>query len=228
MTAGHPHRFTQRTVTAVTAVIAALAFTFSFGNVWALALRLGIARPIAPLIAPMVDLSVVGLLVALRHLALHGIPPTQLRPATRLMHLCALLTFALNIAEPLIAHHYGRAALDTVAPVLLLGWGQVGPLLLGHFHTTTEQAHPQPAGEPAPTATASPGPANPTAPARADLVPPAPAGPRPVPAALLDTGRRLTTDHQSTHGRPMTAPELAARLGITAPLAAQLASHLNT
>ena len=53
-------RFTRRTVTVVMAVIAALAFVFSFGNVWALALRLGVPRPIAPLIAPMVDLSVVG------------------------------------------------------------------------------------------------------------------------------------------------------------------------
>ncbi|WP_237404947.1 hypothetical protein [Actinacidiphila reveromycinica] len=34
------------------AVIAALAFVFSFGNVWALALRLGVPYPITPLIAP--------------------------------------------------------------------------------------------------------------------------------------------------------------------------------
>ena len=92
------------------AVIAALAFVFSFGNVWALALRLGVPRPIAPLIAPMVDLSVVGLLVALHHLAAHGTDPTHLRSATRLMHLCGLLTLALNTAEPLLARHYGRAA----------------------------------------------------------------------------------------------------------------------
>ena len=53
-------------------VIAALAFVFSFGNVWSLALRLSVPGPIAPLIAPMVDLSVVGLLVALRYLSLRG------------------------------------------------------------------------------------------------------------------------------------------------------------
>ncbi|MFJ2575212.1 DUF2637 domain-containing protein [Kitasatospora aureofaciens] len=118
-------------------VIAALAFVFSFGNVWALALRLGIPHPIAPLIAPMVDLSVVGLLVALHHLALTGTEPDQLRPATRLMHLCGALTLALNTAEPVIAGHYGRAALDTVAPALLLGWGAVGPGLLRHLTTPT-------------------------------------------------------------------------------------------
>jgi hypothetical protein len=127
--------FARTTITAVMAVIAALAFVFSFGNVWALALRLGVPRPIAPLIAPMVDLSVVGLLVALHHLAAHGTEPTHLRSATRLMHLCGLLTIALNTTEPLLARHYGRAALDTVAPALLLGWGAVGPTLLRHLHT---------------------------------------------------------------------------------------------
>lgn len=126
--------FARTTITVVMAVIAALAFVFSFGNVWTLALRLGVPRPIAPLIAPMVDLSVVGLLVALHHLAAHGTDPAHLHSATRLMHLCGLLTVALNTAEPLLARHYGRAALDTVAPALLLGWGTVGPTLLRHLH----------------------------------------------------------------------------------------------
>lgn len=115
-------RITQRTVTVVMCIIAALAFVFSFGNVWALALRLGVPAPIAPLIAPMVDLSVVGLLVALRYLSLRGIPPEQIKAATRLMHFSGLLTLALNIAEPIVAGHYGRAAIDAVAPLLLLGW----------------------------------------------------------------------------------------------------------
>ncbi|MFJ7421581.1 DUF2637 domain-containing protein [Streptomyces uncialis] len=119
-------RFTRRTVTVV---IAALAFVFSFGSVWALALRLGVPRPIAPLIAPMVDLSVVGLLVALRFLALRGVPRAELKAGTRLLHLCGLLTLALNTAEPLLAGRYGRACLDTVAPLLLLGWGPRRPRL---------------------------------------------------------------------------------------------------
>ncbi|MFE7752922.1 DUF2637 domain-containing protein [Streptomyces sp. NPDC057428] len=131
-------RFTRRTVTAVMAVIAALAFVFSFGNVWALALRLGVPHPIAPLVAPMVDLSVVGLLVALRFLALHSVPEPEMRAGTRLLHLCGLLTLALNTAEPLLTGRYGRACLDTVAPLLLLGWGRVGPSILAQFHTLTQ------------------------------------------------------------------------------------------
>ncbi|MEV7118252.1 DUF2637 domain-containing protein [Kitasatospora griseola] len=127
--------FVRTLITLVMAVIAVLAFAFSFGNVWTLALRLGVPRPVAPLIAPMVDLSVVGLLVALHHLVATGTDPRRLRPATRLMHLCGLLTLALNTAEPVLAAHYGRAVLDTVAPVLLLGWGVVGPDLLHLLHT---------------------------------------------------------------------------------------------
>ncbi|MDX2403451.1 DUF2637 domain-containing protein [Streptomyces microflavus] len=100
-------RITQRTVTVVMAVIALLAFVFSFGNVWSLALHLGIPDPIAPLIAPMVDLSVLGLLVALRYLSLRGVPAEDLTAATRLMRASGFFTLALNIAEPIIAGHYG-------------------------------------------------------------------------------------------------------------------------
>ncbi|MFI5645058.1 DUF2637 domain-containing protein [Kitasatospora sp. NPDC051705] len=182
--------FTRVTVTIVMAVIASLAFVFSFGNVWALALRLGVPHPIAPLIAPMVDLSVVGLLVALHHLVLTGTAPGQLRSATRLMHLCGALTLALNTAEPVIAGHYGRACLDTVAPALLLGWGAVGPDLLRHLATTTP--HPSKELEPDTINPLAPTPAPPTPPADqpnpapepaaspADTAPPTPAAEPPV------------------------------------------------
>ncbi|MGA5817118.1 DUF2637 domain-containing protein [Kitasatospora sp. NPDC094028] len=167
--------FTRVTVTIVMAVIASLAFVFSFGNVWALALRLGVPHPIAPLIAPMVDLSVVGLLVALHHLVLTGTEPDQLRSATRLMHLCGALTLALNTAEPVIAGHYGRACLDTVAPALLLGWGAVGPDLLRHLATPT----PNPRKELAPDTIdpLAPTPALPTPPADQPTPAPEPTAP---------------------------------------------------
>ncbi len=217
---------TRWTVTAVMAVIALLAFVFSFGNVWTLALHLGVPRPIAPLIAPMVDLSVVGLLVALRHLSLHGIPETDLRPATRLMHLCGLLTLALNIAEPLTTHHWGRAALDTVAPLLLLGWGKTGPLLLRHLHTTTPTLAQPTADLPpshSPEAT-TPVPSNGvetqlTAPTRVRAHPA-------VPAALLGAARTIAADHRTVHGTAITPGELRARLGVPQPLASAVHAAL--
>lgn len=237
-------RITQRTVTVVMGIIALLAFVFSFGNVWALALRLGVPAPIAPLIAPMVDLSVVGLLVALRYLSLRGVPPEQMKAATRLMHVSGLLTLALNIAEPITAAHYGRAAVDAVAPLLLLGWGAVGPQLLRSFHAvTTEATAPAPAAEsvpaqePAPASTeeeTAPTPAPPVAPEPAPapapalsapaLVPPAPAVK--VPEPLLTEARTIASAHHAEHGEPITAAQLKRRLGIGLPMATALHASL--
>ncbi|MET8177438.1 DUF2637 domain-containing protein [Streptomyces sp. NPDC005336] len=219
-------RITQRTVTVVMGIIAGLAFVFSFGNVWALALRLGVSGPIAPLIAPMVDLSVVGLLVALRYLSLHGVPAEQITGATRLMHLSGLLTLALNIAEPLVAAHYGRAAVDAVAPLLLLGWGAVGPQLLRHFHAVAPaapapaQTGPAPVAEPAPV------------PAPAPVSRPAPSKPETslavtVPAPLMNAARTIAATHQAEHGAPITPAQLRVRLGVALPLATAAHAQLS-
>ncbi|MFE9836023.1 DUF2637 domain-containing protein [Streptomyces sp. NPDC005551] len=228
-------RITQRTITAVMIVIAALAFVFSFGNVWSLALRLGVPGPIAPLIAPMVDLSVVGLLVALRYLSLRGLPADQMTSATRLMHFSGLLTLALNVAEPIVAGHYGRAAVDAVAPLLLLGWGSVGPQLLRAFHTVSRPAVPTPVLDeidPQPeTATEASRPAVPhTLPAPAPIAPqiaPAPAAPAvKVPEPLLTEARSIATSHRTEHGEPITAAQLKKRLGIGLPMATALHAAL--
>ncbi|MEV6795927.1 DUF2637 domain-containing protein [Streptomyces sp. NPDC051320] len=234
-------RFTRRTVTVVMAVIAALAFVFSFGNVWALALRLGVPHPIAPLIAPMVDLSVVGLLVALRFLALRGVSKAELRAGTRLLHLCGLLTLALNTAEPLLTGRYGRACLDTVAPLLLLGWGHVGPAFLAQFHTPARptpclEAAPTPISEPmpAPVAVACPAEEPQPAPTPASAATPPitvakttrPASDPALPAALLDAARRIADAHHAEHGTPITAAHLGRRMGVALPVATAALAQL--
>lgn len=58
-----------RSVTVIAAVVVALTFIFGFGNVLNLALRLGVPVWVAPLVAPAVDLSILGLLLGTRHLA---------------------------------------------------------------------------------------------------------------------------------------------------------------
>ncbi|MFG2677716.1 DUF2637 domain-containing protein [Streptomyces sp. NPDC048392] len=245
-------RFTRRTVTVVMAVIATLAFVFSFGNVWALALRLGVPRPIAPLIAPMVDLSVVGLLIALRFLALRGVPKAELRAGTRLLHLCGLLTLALNTAEPLLAGRYGRACLDTVAPLLLLGWGHVGPAFLAQFHTLTRptphlEDTPASASNPVPDEAPVPESAPPTlipdvvsAPAEEPQPAPDPTAALPVtvakmarptsgpalPAALMDAARRIAETHRADHEAPITAAQLGIRMGVALPVATAALAQL--
>ncbi|MGW6458997.1 DUF2637 domain-containing protein [Streptomyces sp. NPDC055078] len=230
-------RITQRTVTAVMIVIALLAFVFSFGNVWALALRLGVPEPIAPLIAPMVDLSVLGLLVALRYLSLRGVPADEMTAANRLMHFSGLLTLALNVAEPIAAGHYGRAAVDAVAPLLLLGWGTVGPQLLRAFHTVTRNATParavpcamEPGPETAPDQTpAVAPPAEPAAPVTPELASaPAPVMPAvKVPEPLLAEARSIAASHQAEHGDAITPAQLKMRLGIGVPMANALHAAL--
>ncbi|MFD8387533.1 SpdA protein [Streptomyces sp. NPDC059679] len=130
---------TVRAVTGMMAAVVSLTFLFGFGNVWNLALRLGVPPWVAPLVAPAVDLSILGLLLGIRYLALHGAPVEQLRPARRLLVLSSGMTLALNTADPLIAAHLGKAAFDAVGPVLLIGWAEVGPGLLHALATTNRQ-----------------------------------------------------------------------------------------
>jgi hypothetical protein len=104
-----------------------LTFTFGFGNVLTLALRLGVPVWVAPLVAPAVDLSVLGLPLGTRHLALHGATAADLRPARRLLIFASLTTLALNIGDSVVTGTYGKAAFDAVGPLLLIGLAEVGP-----------------------------------------------------------------------------------------------------
>lgn len=117
-------------VTVIMGIVVGLTFMFGFGNVLNLALRLGVPAWVAPLVAPAVDLSILGLLLGIRQLALTGARPAQLRPARRLLIFASAVTLALNVADPLVAGQYGKAAFDAVGPLLLIGWAEVGPDLL--------------------------------------------------------------------------------------------------
>lgn len=97
-----------RAVTAIIGTVVGLTFLFGFGNVLNLALRLGVPVWVAPLVAPAVDLSVIGLLLGTRHLALAGASPAVLRPARRLLIFASVVTLALNVADPLVAGEYGK------------------------------------------------------------------------------------------------------------------------
>jgi hypothetical protein len=138
-----------RAVTVIMAAVVGLTFLFGFGNVLNLALRLGVPGWVALLVAPAVDLSVVGLLLGTRHLAIHGATPAQLRPARRLLIFSSVVALALNTADPLIAGHFGKAAFDAVGPLLLIGWAEVGPGLLAAItvaRATVSSVHDERAG----------------------------------------------------------------------------------
>jgi hypothetical protein len=79
-------------VTVFVGVIVGLTSLFGFGNVLALALRLGVPAWGAPLVAPAVDLSVVGLLLSIRHLSMRGAGAGAVRPARRLLLASSVVT----------------------------------------------------------------------------------------------------------------------------------------
>ena len=237
-------RFTRRTVTVVMAVIAALAFVFSFGNVWALALRLGVPRPIAPLIAPMVDLSVVGLLVALRFLALRGVPK---RGAEGRYPAAA----PVRPAHPRPEHH--RTAAGRTLRTGLPGHcrpapaARLGPRRPRLPRPVPHPPHPAPGGRPAhatpvpvpntvplipnrprssrpPLHLLGPWPRNPT-PLPPRLRPPrwspSPRRPRPPPPGSAycsaGCGPTIADTHRAEHEAPITAAQLGNRMGVARP-----------
>lgn len=67
----------SRAVTVIIAAVVGLTFLFGVGNVLSLAMQLGVPVWVAPLVAPAVDLSILGLLLATRYLALHGARPPR-------------------------------------------------------------------------------------------------------------------------------------------------------
>jgi len=187
---------TRRAVTGITAAIVAMAFAFSLGNVTQLCLNLGITAWIAWLVAPAVDLSVIGLLAGMRFLSLHGYTDAQLAGLHRMLRFCGLLTLALNTAGSLSHRQYGTALVDAVGPALLIGWSEAGPWLLRQIHAVCP-----PAASPWPAAARQPEPV------------PA-AGPPALPARLLARARELDAEHRAETGRPISRDALRARLRI--------------
>jgi hypothetical protein len=118
-----------RAVTVIMGTVVGLTFLFGFDNVLTLALRLGVPVWVAPLVAPAVDLSILGLLLGTRHLALHSATPQQLRPARPLLIFASLTTRALNVADPLVSGQYGKAAFRRCRPAAAdrLGRSRLSP-----------------------------------------------------------------------------------------------------
>ena len=217
-------------MTVIVGVVVALTFCFGFGNVLALGLRLGVPMWIAPLVAPAVDLSVIGLLIGSQRLSVNGGPVEVLRAVRRLLLFASLVTLSLNIAEPLIAGHYGRAAFDAVGPLLLIGWGEVAPDLLQAMRTRDVEACRSGSS----ASGTSSGPAGRDRPASAVNGPDGSGG-QPQQARdqdLLHRARAEDVLHWQVHQRPISAETLRKRLhvgtGTARRLVAQLRSDTHT
>lgn len=131
--------FTRVFVTLDAFLVLALAFLFGLGNGWTTALRLGIDHRIAPLIQPAVDLAVVGLMVGLRYLAMHGWTDEDLAKPRRWLRIFGAMSLAMNTALPISENHWGRAAWDAIGPILLIAWSELAPWLLRAIYTVRQQ-----------------------------------------------------------------------------------------
>ncbi len=182
----------RRQVTTVTMTIAGLTFAFGFGNVWTLGLDLGVTGWVAPLVAPAVDLSVMALLTALAYLRASG-TSSNLVGARLLLVFSGVVTLALNTTASFLAGQYGRACFDAVAPLLLIGWSEVGPKLLAALHGTV----------PGPSSSSS------------GLPPVVRDGGTVVPAELVARARELDRNHLAATGRRISRDKLRAALGVS-------------
>jgi hypothetical protein len=162
-------RTVRRFVTVLAVTVGGLCFLFSLGNVYQLAVDLELWVWIRPLVAPAADLTLVALVVGIRFLARRGVTSRELRRPRLFMLAVGLAAWALNTAGAVADRDWGKAAFDSLAPGLLIGWAEVLPWFLRQFHAVT---HP-PAGadsrRPVPTPTAPP-----------------PAGDTPIPAVGSD------------------------------------------
>ena len=237
-------RFARRVVTGCAVLVVAACFGFSFGNVLALGQHLRVPPYVAWLIAPAVDLTVVGLIVGVRHLSLRGVEGRRLRPARMLLVAAGLATWALNTAHALfVRRHLGVVAYDSLAPLLLIGWAEVGPWFLRQFRaaavtstrstpgrteaSTTAGAGHAPAaadgGRRQPSGTLRQGRAAATV-GRAATTQPGAVGDQ----ALADRARALNAAHWQAHGRQISRDKLRAALQIGATRAERLLAALAT
>jgi hypothetical protein len=236
-------RFARRVVTGCAVLVVAACFGFSFGNVLALGRYLAVPEWVAWLVAPAVDLTVVGLIVGVRHLSLRGVEGRRLRPARLLLVAAGLATWALNTAFALLVRrHLGVVAYDSLAPLLLIGWAEVGPWFLRQFRTAAPSNRPLSGrAEASPAARVHQQPA-----AAGGQLRPAPGTQRPEAVtilgrvaasptttaatvgdqALLEQARALNAAHWQAHGRQISRDKLRAALGIGATRAERLLAAL--
>jgi len=196
---GKTARTIRRGLTAVVFVVAGLSFAFGFGNGWQLGILLGVPSWIAPLVAPAVDLSVVALLASMQYLRANSVDGRLLGPRLLLVF-CGLVTLALNTAHPVLGEEYGRACFDAVAPLLLIGWSEVGPKLLAALHGTVSAE-----------AVSVPGPSA--------VVPDDKSA---VSSELVAKARQFDQEHRETTGRPISRDKLRARLKVSNGVAGEV------
>ncbi|GEB51942.1 DUF2637 domain-containing protein [Streptomyces cacaoi] len=111
--------------------------------------------------------------------------------------------------------------------ILVAGWPALaflGGTLLAH--TATDAPTPEAKDEPTPVPAAADAAEPEPTPAPVDQ-PPEPDRSAPVPAALVEHARKVADAHRVRTGAPIDPDTLRARLGVPAPLAAQITAQLT-
>jgi hypothetical protein len=137
-----------------------------------------------------------------------------------------VVTLALNVAEPLVAGEFGKAAFDAVGPLLLIGWSEVGPGLLQAIGATSRAPVAREVNRPEPAVQANSDDGTPETEPQLDEDAPQQGGEQAVvrrtPEALLAQARREDKAHRVAHQKPISADTLRLRLGVGATRARQL------
>jgi hypothetical protein len=134
----------------------------------------------------------------MQYLRASGVDGRLLGPRLLLVF-CGLVTLALNTAHPVLSGEYGRACFDAVAPLLLIGWSEVGPRLLASLHGSVL--------------------VGPTVPGSSPVVPDEGTT---VPAELVAKARQLDAEHREATGRGITRDKLRARLKVSNGVAGEV------
>jgi hypothetical protein len=229
----------RRFVTVLAVVVGGLCFLFSAGNVYQLAVDLGLWAWIRPLVAPAVDLSLVALVVGIRFLARRGLSGAELRRPRLFLLAVGLAAWALNTAGAVAQRDWGKAAFDSLAPGLLVGWAEVLPWFLRQFHAVTHPTEdPTPVRVPVPVPTPAAGEARPSPaedgtrarsrrPARPSRPTTAGAGAAPL-AGLVERARTAAAAYEAEHGRPVSRDALRRALHVSNRVAGELLRAVRT
>jgi hypothetical protein len=211
-------RTVRRFVTVLAVTVGGLCFAFSAGNVYQLAVDLELWAWIRPLVAPAVDLTLVAVLVGVRFLAVRGVGDRELRRPRLFLLAVGLAAWALNTAGAVAERDWGKAAFDSLAPGLLIGWAELLPWFLRQFHAVTHPAaEAEPGAVPVPAATAGQDTNTGTVPT------PAPAEPVSAPGARHDASAGQSRPRRAERPRPAEA-----RTGAGAAASAELAERART
>ncbi|WP_394359750.1 hypothetical protein [Amycolatopsis sp. SB7-3] len=219
-----------RFVTVMMGLVIGLTFLFGFGNVLNLALKLQVPMFVAPLVAPAVDLTVLGLLVGTRHLALTGASDDALRPARHLLLAASVVTLFLNVADPVFAGHWGKAAFDSVGPLLLIGWAEAGPGLLRALNTASGDPGSGQSGVPSSEPKCDHGELNvyePTNVRRSEQIAVESRRTAALDEELVERARRADADHWRRYRRPISAETLRKQLRIGATMSRSLVTEVR-